>query len=248
MGRIIVALLLVAIFAMGFLMADTDTSGDLDRSTMENPTTLAEKFSYAFGIYLFVNYGESASTYFSMYQSGYYPELDSYFGYLGMYDVAQGSTIYTIEELNQILKEYPEDYAARMSVKAEENLKIAEDFLAQNKSKSGIKTTASGLQYQVIRQGSGAKATAEDSVELDYELKLLNGDVIDSSYKRGAHSTFPMSGVIEGFKEGVMLMPMGSHYIFYIHPDLGYGANATGGMEPNSLLIFDVETYSIVKE
>ena len=67
------------------------------------------------------------------------------------------------------------------------------------------------------------------------------------SYARGEHSTFPLSGVIEGFREGVMLMPMGSHYIFYIHPDLGYGDRATGSMDPNSLLIFNVETYSIVK-
>ncbi|MBQ3830113.1 MAG: FKBP-type peptidyl-prolyl cis-trans isomerase [Spirochaetales bacterium] len=97
----------------------------------------------------------------------------------------------------------------------------------------------------MIKKGNGALAKATDSVELDYELKLLDGTVVDSSYARGEHSTFPMGSVIQGFKEGVMLMPMGSHYIFYIHPDLGYGDRQTGNMGPNSLLIFEVETYSI---
>ncbi len=239
MFRKAVVLLLLAVFVSGALFAAT---GD---ELPSEPQTLAQKFSYALGVYLFVNYGESATNYFNIYQAGYYPELDYYYGYMGMYDCAQGATRYTVDELNGFLQSYPEEYAARMAVKAQENLKIAEDFLAKNKKEAGIKTTESGLQYKVIKQGTGKKASATDSVELDYELKLLNGEVIDSSYKRGEHSTFPMSGVIQGFKEGVMLMPMGSHYIFYIHPDLGYGAQATGSMEPNSLLIFEVETYSI---
>ena len=108
--------------------------------------------------------------------------------------------------------------------------------------------TASGLQYKVVKQGSGEKAvSASDKVELDYELKLMDGTVVDSSYMKGAHSTFALNRVIEGFREGVMIMPMGSHYIFYIHPDLGYGTNAPAKIGPEALLIFEVETYSIVK-
>lgn len=236
-----IAFVLISLLFAGFVFAATDAD------QADEPQTLAQKFSYAFGIYLFVNYGENASNYFSIYQAGYYPELDYYYGYMGMYDCSQGTSLYSVDELNGFLKDYPADYAARMEVKSQENLKLAEDFLKENKTKSGIKTTASGLQYKVIKQGTGAKASAEDSVELDYELKLLDGTVVDSSYARGEHSTFPLSSVIPGFKEGVMLMPMGSHYIFYIHPDLGYGAQATGSMEPNSLLIFEVETYSIAK-
>ena len=180
-----------------------------------------------------------------MYQAQVYPELQPYFGSLGIYDYMTGNLLYTIEELNQILNDYFEDYDIRMAAKADANLARAEAFLAENASKEGIYTTESGLQYEIIRKGDGKLALATDSVELDYELKLLDGTVIDSSYARGEHSTFPLSGVIEGFREGVMLMPMGSHYIFYIHPDLGYGDRATGSMEPNSLLIFNVETYSI---
>lgn len=241
MLRKAVAVLLVAVIAMGLLFAATDTDQG------ERPETLADKFSYAFGIYLLLNYEDSAMNALYYYQAQVYPEINDYFGYLGMYEFSMDACPYSLDELNGFLTDYLSDYEQRMAAQSAENLKIAEDFLKENKTKAGIKTTASGLQYKVIKQGTGAKATANDSVELDYELKLLSGEVIDSSYARGEHSTFPMSGVIEGFREGVMLMPMGSHYIFYIHPDLGYGAQATGGMGPNSLLIFEVETYSIVK-
>ncbi|MBP5162842.1 MAG: FKBP-type peptidyl-prolyl cis-trans isomerase [Spirochaetales bacterium] len=239
----ILAVLLVAVLSIGLLFADASSASE-DRV----PQTLAEKFSYALGILCASNYGtDSAMTYFSYYQYYNFPEIDQYFGAMGIYDLVNGTLLYSYDELNGFLADYPEEYAARLEKLAADNLKAAEDFLAQNKKKSGIQTTASGLQYQVIKKGNGALAKATDSVELDYELKLLDGTVVDSSYARGEHSTFPMGSVIQGFKEGVMLMPMGSHYIFYIHPDLGYGAQQTGNMGPNSLLIFEVETYSIAK-
>ena len=238
------AVLLVAVLSIGLIFA-ADTSASEDRV----PETLAEKFSYALGILCASNYGtDYAMMYFSYYQYYNFPEIDEYFGALGMYDLINGTLLYSYDELNGFLSEYPEEYEARLQKLAADNLKAAEDFLEQNKKKSGIQTTASGLQYQVIKKGNGALAKATDSVELDYELKLLDGTVIDSSYARGEHSTFPMGSVIEGFKEGVMLMPMGSHYTFYIHPDLGYGAQQTGSMGPNSLLIFEVETYSIADQ
>ena len=220
--------------------------GDVAREYLENPSTLIEKFSYAMGVYVADVYGtEYATEYYSMFQAYYLPELDPYFGYLGIYDYMTGSLLYTIDELNEIMGEYYDDYDMRMAALADENLAKAEAFLKENTTKEGILTTESGLQYQVVRQGDGALARETDSVELDYELTLMDGTVIDSSYARGEHSTFPLSSVIQGFKEGVMLMPMGSSYVFYIHPSLGYGDQATGSMEPNSLLIFKVETYSI---
>ena len=216
------------------------------REELENPSTLIEKFSYAMGVYVADVYGtEYATEYYSMFQAYYLPELDPYFGYLGIYDYMTGSLLYTIDELNQIMSDYYDDYDMRMAALADENLAKAEAFLKENAEKDGIFTTESGLQYQVVRQGDGALAKETDSVELDYELTLMDGTVIDSSYARGEHSTFPLSSVIAGFREGVMLMPMGSSYVFYIHPDLGYGDQATGSMDPNSLLIFKVETYSI---
>lgn len=220
--------------------------GEVVREDIENPSTLIEKFSYAIGVYVADVYGtEYATEYFSMFQAYYLPELDPYFGYLGIYDYMTGGLLYTIDELNQIMSDYYDDYDMRMAALADANLAEAEAFLKENAKKEGIFTTESGLQYQVIRQGDGALAKETDSVELDYELTLMDGTIIDSSYARGEHSTFPLSGVIAGFREGVMLMPMGSSYVFYIHPNLGYGDQATGSMEPNSLLIFKVETYSI---
>ena len=220
--------------------------GEVVREDIENPSTLIEKFSYAIGVYVADVYGtEYATEYFSMFQAYYLPELDPYFGYLGIYDYMTGGLLYTIDELNQIMSDYYDDYDMRMAALADANLAEAEAFLKENAKKEGIFTTESGLQYQVVRQGDGALAKETDSVELDYELTLMDGTVIDSSYARGEHSTFPLSGVIAGFREGVMLMPMGSSYVFYIHPNLGYGDQATGSMEPNSLLIFKVETYSI---
>ena len=220
--------------------------GDVTRDDLENPSTLIEKFSYAMGVYVADVYGtEYATEYYAMFQAYYLPELDPLFGYLGIYDYMTGNLLYTIDELNQIMSDYYDDYDMRMAALADANLAEAEAFLKENAKKEGIITTESGLQYQVVRQGDGALAKETDSVELDYELTLLDGTVIDSSYARGEHSTFPLSSVIAGFREGVMLMPMGSSYVFYIHPNLGYGDQATGSMDPNSLLIFKVETYSI---
>ena len=227
---------------------DTETE-ELAREDLENPTTLIEKFSYAMGVYVADTYGtEYATDYYAMFQAYYLPELDIFYGYLGIYDYMSGSLLYSIEELNQIMSDYYDDYDMRMAALADENLAKAEAFLKDNASKEGILTTESGLQYKIIKQGDGALAKETDSVELDYELTLLDGTIVDSSYARGEHSTFPLSGVIAGFREGVMLMPMGSHYVFYIHPSLGYGDQATGSMAPNSLLIFEVETYSIVED
>ena len=223
--------------------------GEVVREDIENPSTLIEKFSYAMGVYVADVYGtEYATEYFSMFQAYYLPELDPYFGYLGIYDYMTGNLLYTIDELNQIMSDYYDDYDMRMAALADANLAEAEAFLKENAKKDGIFTTESGLQYEIVRQGDGPSAQASDSVELDYELTLMDGTVIDSSYARGEHSTFPLSGVIPGFREGVMLMPMGSHFVFYIHPSLGYGDQPTGSMEPNSLLIFNVETYSIQGE
>jgi len=237
---------IVALLSFGVLFADTDTATDLPED--EIPQTLVEKFSYALGVMCAYNFGaDYAMDYFYYYQYYTFPEADEYFAFMGVYDAYYDQLIYSFDELNEFLTVYSEEYEARVAVMAEENIRIAEVFLAANASRSGVVTTESGLQYKVISQGEGPRASETDSVELDYELKLIDGTILDSSYERGEHETFPMDSVIDGFKEGVMLMPMGSHYIFYIHPSLGYGDTMTGSMPPNSLLIFNVETYSVVE-
>jgi len=121
-------------------------------------------------------------------------------------------------------------------------------FLSDNSKKPGIKTTASGLQYEVLREGSGPHPLATDQVTVNYRGTLINGTEFDSSYARHQPATFPLNGVIPGWTEGLQLMTPGSKYRFYIPSQLGYGAQGAGGsIGPNEALIFDVELLSINK-
>jgi FKBP-type peptidyl-prolyl cis-trans isomerase FkpA len=124
------------------------------------------------------------------------------------------------------------------------------EFLAQNGKRSDVKTTASGLQYQVIHEGTGAKATLQDVVMVDYDGKLANGETFDASarHDNGAPATLPVGGLIPGWVEGLQLMNQGAKYRFWIPPELGYGAQGAGGgvIPANALLIFDVDLKAIL--
>lgn len=126
--------------------------------------------------------------------------------------------------------------------KANNNLAIGEQFLAENKQKPNIVTTDSGLQYEIVTLGEGPKPNASNTVTCHYEGSLLDGTVFDSSYKRGMPASFPLSMVIKGWTEGLQYMPKGSTFIFYIHPNLAYGTKQAGAhIQPNSTLVFKVE-------
>lgn len=129
------------------------------------------------------------------------------------------------------------------SAKAEE-----QKFLDENKTKDGVITTESGLQYKVVTEGTGAKPTESDRVKVHYTGTLLNGEKFDSSLDRGEPSVFGVSQVIEGWKEGLQIMPVGSKYIFWIPSELGYGERGTQNIKPNSTLQFEVELLEIVAE
>lgn len=129
--------------------------------------------------------------------------------------------------------------------KAAGSIKAGRDFLAQNKNKPGVKTTESGLQYEVLQQGTGVKPNEEDSVTVNYVGTLLNGEEFDNSYKRGEPITFPLNQVIRGWTEGVQLMPTGSKYKFYIPHELAYGTRETGNIPAGSVLIFEVELLKV---
>jgi len=118
-------------------------------------------------------------------------------------------------------------------------------FLEMNKKDPAVKVTASGLQYKVIKEGSGAHPLATDEVEVHYEGKLINGTIFDSSYERGQPVSFPLNQVIPGWTEGVQLMTPGSIYMFYIPSDLAYGPQGSRDIPGNSVLIFKVELISI---
>jgi FKBP-type peptidyl-prolyl cis-trans isomerase FklB len=126
------------------------------------------------------------------------------------------------------------------------NLKAGQDFLESNKKKEGVTALPSGLQYEVITQGSGNKPTAASKVTCHYHGTLIDGTVFDSSVKRGQPATFPLNMVIKGWTEGLQLMPLGSKYRFFIPPGLGYGDRQVGHhIGPNSTLVFEVELLGI---
>ena len=129
---------------------------------------------------------------------------------------------------------------------ADKNAKTGEQFLAENKKKEGVKTTASGLQYKVIKEGTGPQPKATDTVTVNYEGKLVDGTVFDSSYKRGEPATFPLNAVIKGWTEGLQLMKTGGKYQLFIPSALAYGDRAVGpDITANSTLMFDVELLSV---
>lgn len=172
----------------------------------------------------------------------------------GMKDVLQGKgSKVSNAEAQEIMTKFQADMQAKQAAKAEAATKVnAEEgkaFLEKNGKAEGVKTTASGLQYSVIKEGTGAKPKATDKVKVHYHGTLLNGTVFDSSVDRGEPVTFPLDGVIKGWTEGVQLMPVGSKYKFFIPSDLAYGARGTGNdIGPNATLIFEVELLDIVKE
>ena len=125
------------------------------------------------------------------------------------------------------------------------NATEGDKFLLENRVKEGVQITDSGLQYKVIVMGDGAKPNANDKVTVHYRGTLLNGEEFDSSYSRNQPTSFQLDQVIAGWTEGVALMPVGSKFLFYIPPDLAYGAAGGGPIGPNSTLIFEVELLSI---
>ncbi|MEO5621791.1 MAG: FKBP-type peptidyl-prolyl cis-trans isomerase [Dokdonella sp.] len=134
---------------------------------------------------------------------------------------------------------------AEQKVEADKNKTEGAEFLAKNKSAKGVKTTASGLQYLVEKEGTGPKPKATDTVKVNYLGTKIDGTKFDSSYDRGQPATFPLNGVIKGWSEGLQLMPVGSKYKLFVPADLAYRENAPGPIGPNATLIFEVELLGI---
>ena len=127
------------------------------------------------------------------------------------------------------------------------NVKEGEKFLAQNKKNPNIKTTPSGLQYEVVKAGTGVKPIATDTVVVNYKGTLTNGNEFDNSYKRGEPASFALNGVIRGWTEGLQLMPVGSKYKFYVPYQLAYGLNDMQAIPGGSVLVFEVELLDVKK-
>jgi FKBP-type peptidyl-prolyl cis-trans isomerase FklB len=156
------------------------------------------------------------------------------------------NAVFTKEKSIEILNAY---FEKEMNKRMEEQKGKGEKFLNENKSKPGVKVTPSGLQYQVVSEGTGAKPTAASTVTVHYTGTLVDGKVFDSSIERGEPAEFPLAGVIPGWTEGIQLMSVGSKYKFFIPASLAYGemGQPQGGIGPNEVLIFDVELLNIKK-
>jgi FKBP-type peptidyl-prolyl cis-trans isomerase FklB len=154
-----------------------------------------------------------------------------------------GKTLLTDAEVKEVLTNYQKQL---VSAKSDKNLKEGEAFLAANKTKQGVVTLPSGLQYKVLKQGTGPKPKATDTVVTNYRGTTVDGTEFDSSYSRNEPAEFPVNGVIPAWTEALQLMPVGSKWQLFVPAKLAYGERGAGGViEPNSTLIFEVELLQI---
>jgi FKBP-type peptidyl-prolyl cis-trans isomerase FklB len=198
-----------------------------------------EKESYALGM----NIGRGLS------EQAKYLDLANLFH--GLQDgLSGGKTLLTDAEAQEALaelrNEVSKEHEAQLQQTGEANMKEGQEFLASNKTKDGVVTLPSGLQYKILTAGTGAKPTASDTVVCNYRGTFINGTEFDSSYKRGQPASFPVGHVIKGWTQALQLMPVGSKWQLFVPSDLAYGARGAGGViGPNATLIFEVELLSI---
>ncbi|MDL2255534.1 FKBP-type peptidyl-prolyl cis-trans isomerase [Parabacteroides sp. OttesenSCG-928-G06] len=194
-----------------------------------------DKVSYALGLSIGNNFQNSGIN-----------ELNTEDFLQGLKDVLeQKEPAISYDEAKQVINEY---FTKLQAEKLENNKKAGEEFLNINRNKAGVTVLPSGLQYQVLKEGTGATPAATDKVKCHYHGTLINGTVFDSSVQRGQPAVFGVSQVIPGWVEALQLMPAGSKWRLFIPSDLAYGERGAGeAIEPNSTLIFDVELLEIVK-
>lgn len=223
----------IAILGLGLLAAQA--------SAEEAPVLKTEKDKMSYGI------GAEAGRNFK--RLGV--EVDTDLLVRGLRDALSGEQLLmTDEEIRATMTAYQAEarqkqaQAARLA--AENNKKAGEAFLADNKTKEGVVTLPSGLQYKILKAGEGKTPTDADTVECNYRGTLINGAEFDSSYRRGQPATFKVTGVIPGWREALKLMPVGSKWQIFIPPQLAYGERGVGrDIGPNATLIFDLELLAI---
>lgn len=197
--------------------------------------TLLEKISYIIGRDMATN----------LKKQGIEIEAESFVKGLKEVIAGQPSSL-SQQEVQQAMMALQQEMTQKQGAKGSENQKAGEAFLAENKNKPGINTLPSGLQYEVLQEGSGKSPSASDQVTTHYHGTLIDGTVFDSSYERGQPATFPVNGVIAGWTEALQLMKEGAKWRLYIPANLAYGAQGAGDViGPNTTLIFDVELISV---
>jgi FKBP-type peptidyl-prolyl cis-trans isomerase len=203
--------------------------------------TDTEKFSYAIGM----DVGRSLKRLDT--------EIDVAALRQGVQDVLNDKeTLLTQEQVVEVMttfsKKIQQEQEEKQKAAAGKNLEEGKKFFADNGKKEGVKTTKSGLQYQVLTEGKGEKPKATDRVSVHYKGTLLDGSTFDSSYERGQPATFPLNAVIPGWTEGLQLMTVGSKYKLFIPSELGYGERGAGPkIGPNATLVFEVELLAVEK-
>ncbi|MDN5511335.1 FKBP-type peptidyl-prolyl cis-trans isomerase [Acinetobacter sp.] len=205
-----------------------------------NTSSLKEQVGYSFGYLMARSNAES------------FKDLDLEAFILGLKTATEGGkSALTDEEMARVLNQQKKQSEAKQLIelkqKAEANAKTGAEFLAANAKKEGVQTTKSGLQYQILKQGNGKSPKANSMVKVNYEGRLIDGTVFDSSIARNQPAEFQLNQVIQGWTEGLQLMKEGAKYRFFIPAQLGYGQIGSGDViEPNSTLIFDVELLEVL--
>ena len=235
----VVAMLALSLLAAVAGQEAKTTEGAAPDAVEEELATPQARLSYAIGMQV----GQSLK--------GVNADIDFAVFTRGVQDVLKGQEpLLTPEEVAQIMDEFREKAMAEMARKraeqGEKNKEEGEAFLAANGAKENVVTTASGLQYTVLKEGGGATPRADDTVTVHYRGTLLDGTEFDSSYSRGEPATFPLNRVIPGWTEGLQLMKVGSKYRLFVPSDLAYGENGAGQLiGPDAVLIFEVELLKI---
>jgi len=217
------------------------SSGSLFAKDVTNKSPEAEQVGYSFGYLMGKSNADSLQGI----------DLDAFS--VGLKAAAAGKQATLSEEdMARVLTQFKRQAEAKelitLKKQADENAKIGQAFLAENAKKPGIKTTKSGLQYQILQEGKGKSPSANSNVRVHYEGRLIDGTVFDSSIARNQPVVFRTTQVITGWTEGLQLMKEGAKYRFFIPAELAYGQIGSGDViEPNSTLIFDVELLEIIK-
>ncbi len=207
-----------------------------ERKSISNLSTFEDSTSYALGADLGENLKRQQI------------EIDYDIFLAGLVDGMETEMVrFDQKQRREIMASLQKNIRDKAKLEGDTNLKIAEEFLEKNKkSNSEVKETPTGLQYRILKEGTGSSPSSTDKVRVHYVGKLLDGIVFDSSVERGEPSEFGLNQVIRGWTEGLQLMKQGAKYEFFIHPKIAYGSRPRPKIPGNSLLIFEVELLDIL--